>query len=274
MSTDIESRITQPTHGVPAITPAGKGGTVLVIEDDRSLRDTLTYNLLRAGYRVAAAVNGADGLDYIRRQSERIDLVLLDLMLPGLHGLHVLRQLRRFSDVPVIILSAKNEEQDRIDGLQLGADDYVSKPFALRELMARVEAVVRRRAAPDVRPPSSLDRGPLQIEPERRRATVGEIELQLRPKEFGLLVTLALEPGRVFSRQELLDSIWGEEIFVDERTVDVHISWLRKKLSDAGMPSGTIRTVYGAGYRFIAPARQSLPGLQDGEEWREEVSLA
>jgi DNA-binding response OmpR family regulator len=175
-------------------------------------------------------------------------------MLPGINGIQVLRQLRANSDVPVLILSARGEEQDKIDGLELGADDYVVKPFALRELLARVRAAVRRRSIPAVRPPAVLFRGPLRIEPDRRRALVGDRELRLRPKEFGLLLMLSLEPGRVFGRQELLDKVWGEEIIVDERTVDVHISWLRAKLQDAGIEEELIRTVYGSGYRFVVPA--------------------
>src|SRR5262249_28732327 len=144
------------------------------------------------------------------REGNRLDLVLLDLMLPGISGFQVLRQLRATSDVPVLILSARGAEEDKIDGLELGADDYVVKPFALRELLARVRAAVRRRAVPAARPPAVLYRGPLRIEPDRRRALVGERELQLRPKEFGLLLTLGMEPGRVFGRQELLDEVWGE----------------------------------------------------------------
>jgi DNA-binding response OmpR family regulator len=159
--------------------------------------------------------------------------------------------------VPVLILSARGEEQDKIDGLELGADDYVVKPFALREFMARVRAVSRRRAVPSARPPAVLYRGPLVIEPDRRRAIVRDLVLPLRPKEFGLLVTLAMEPGRVFDRQELLDQIWGEEIIVDERTVDVHISWLRGKLQRAGLAGTVIQTVYGAGYRFHLPPELS-----------------
>jgi two-component system phosphate regulon response regulator PhoB len=158
------------------------------------------------------------------------------------------------------MLSARGEEQDRVDGLELGADDYVVKPFALRELLARVRAAVRRKAVASAKPPSVLYRGNLQIEPDRRQARVGDIELSLRPKEFGLLVTLALEPGRVFQRQDLLDSIWGTDVFVDERTVDVHISWLRGKLQSAGMDHDCIRTVYGAGYRFVlSPSGTSSP---------------
>jgi DNA-binding response OmpR family regulator len=159
----------------------------------------------------------------------------------------------------VLMLSARGEEQDKIDGLELGADDYVVKPFALRELLARVRAAVRRRAVPAARPPGVLYRGDLQIEPDRRRATVQGTELQLRPKEFGLLVTLAMEPGRVFGRQELLDLIWGDDVVVDERTVDVHISWLRGKLQAAGLKDGCIRTVYGAGYRFVQDQEVAMP---------------
>jgi DNA-binding response OmpR family regulator len=161
------------------------------------------------------------------------------------------------SDIPILILSARGEEQDRIDGLELGADDYVVKPFALRELLARVRAGVRRRAVPAAQPPSVLFRGPLRIELERRRVLAGEQEISLRPKEYGLLVTLAFEPGRVFGRQDLLDAVWGKDIIVDDRTVDVHISWLRGKLSAAGLNARIIETVYGAGYRFVLPEEPS-----------------
>jgi DNA-binding response OmpR family regulator len=163
----------------------------------------------------------------------------------------VLRQVRRSWDIPVLMLSARGEEQDKIDGLELGADDYIVKPFALRELLARVRAVARRRVA-GVRPTGILYRGDLAIDLDGRRALVQDTELRLRPKEFGLLVALAMEPGKVLDRQRLLDTVWGEDVIVDERTVDVHISWLRGKLQTAGMPEGCIRTIYGSGYRFDA----------------------
>ncbi len=232
----------------------GSAATVLVVEDDQTLLSTLSYNLRREGFRVLTATDGEAGLATARREGNNLDVIVLDIMLPGMSGFQVLRQLRTTSDIPVLLLSARGEEQDKVDGLELGADDYVVKPFALRELLARVRAAVRRRAVPAARPPAVLHRGPLRIEPERRRVLVGEQELQLRPKEFGLLVTLAMEPGRIFGRQELLDTIWGEEIIVDERTVDVHISWLRGKLGDAGVGGGVIRTIYGAGYQFVIPA--------------------
>jgi DNA-binding response OmpR family regulator len=228
--------------------------SVLVVEDDPTLLSTLAYNLRREGYRVLRAADGESALSIAEREGDLLDLILLDVMLPGLNGFEVLRRVRTSSDVPVLMLSARGEEQDKIDGLELGADDYVVKPFALRELLARVRAAVRRRAVPAARPPAILYRGPVEIEPDRRVARVGNRELHLRPKEFGLLVTLAIEPGKVFSRQELLDRIWGEEIVVDERTVDVHVSWLRGKLIDAGVTTDLIRTIYGAGYRFVQPS--------------------
>jgi len=228
--------------------------TILLVEDDPTLRSTLVFNLSRDGYTIHAAADGPTALDIVSRIGENIDLAILDVLLPGLNGFQVLRAIRRDFDFPVLILSARGEEQDRIDGLELGADDYVVKPFALRELLARVRAAVRRNAIPSRKPPSVLYRGALAVEPDRRRATVRGRELQLRPKEFGLLVALAREPGRVFQRQELLDDVWGSDVYIDERTVDVHISWLRGKLSDAGMDPDCIRTVYGAGYRFMIQA--------------------
>lgn len=225
--------------------------TVLVVEDDPTLRSTLAFNLRREGYEVRTADDGERAMEIVRNVGTELDLLVLDVMLPGINGFQVLQQVRRRGlQVPVLMLSARGEEQDRIDGLELGADDYVVKPFALRELLARIRAALRRRAVPAARPPGVLTRGPLRIEPDRRRAMVGETELHLRPKEFGLLAALALEPGRVFGRQELLDAIWGTDVIVDERTVDVHISWLRGKLQEAGMQGTCIRTVYGAGYCF------------------------
>src|SRR4051795_11777144 len=227
--------------------------SILIVEDDPTLLSTLTYNFRREGYRVLRASDGESAVAIASEEHDRLDLILLDVMLPGMNGFQVLRHLRAGSDVPVLMLSARGEEQDKVDGLELGADDYVVKPFALRELLARVRAAVRRRAIPAARPPAVLFRGPLRIEPERRRALVGETELQLRPKEFGLLVTLAMEPGRVFGRQDLLDAVWGEDVIVDERTVDVHMSWLRGKLTTAGLDGSSIQTVYGVGYRFVVP---------------------
>lgn len=235
-----------------------EGATVLLVEDDPVLRSTLAYNLSRDGFRVLTAADGESGLALARQERNHLDLVVLDVMLPGISGFQVLRMLRTETNIPILMLSARGEEQDRVDGLELGADDYVTKPFALRELMARVRAGVRRRAVPAAQPPTVLFRGPMRIEIDRRRVLVEESEISLRPKEFGLLLTLAFESGRVFSRQDLLDEVWGEDVIVDERTVDVHISWLRGKLAVAGLHQGTISTVYGVGYRFVVPEIQAL----------------
>lgn len=228
-----------------------EAATVLIVEDDPVLRSTLAYNLTREGFRVLTAADGEAGLDQARRERTSLDLVVLDVMLPGISGFQVLRSLRAESDIPILLLSARGEEQDRIDGLELGADDYVVKPFALRELLARVRAGVRRRTIAGAQPPAVLFRDPLRIEIDRHRVIVNDDEVSLRPKEYGLLLTLAFEPGKVFSRQDLLDAVWGQDVIVDERTVDVHISWLRGKLADAGMNPSTIRTVYGTGYSFV-----------------------
>jgi DNA-binding response OmpR family regulator len=241
---------------------AREDAMILLVEDDPTLRSTLAFNLTREGYRVLTADNGLTALDLVSQHGADLSLIILDVMLPEMSGLQVLRHVRGHHDVAVLMISARGEEQDKIDGLELGADDYVVKPFALRELLARVRAAVRRRAVPAARPPSVLYRGDLKVEPDRRRATVQGTELRLRPKEFGLLVTLAMEPGRVFARQELLDLIWGGDVVVDERTVDVHISWLRGKLQAAGMREGCIRTVYGAGYRFVQDQEASEPNEQ------------
>lgn len=236
---------------------------ILVVEDDPTLRSTLTFNLTRQGFQVLTAEDGLVALEAFAQHGDDLDLIILDVMLPGMNGLQVLRHVRQSHDVPVLMLSARGEESDRIEGLELGADDYVVKPFALRELLARVRTHVRRRTNPGTRPPSVIVRGPLRIEVDRRTALVNGEELRLRPKEFGLLVTIAMEPGRVFGRQELLNTIWGDDVVVDARTVDVHISWLRGKLTAAGMSDETIRTVYGAGYRFDAEAAEGDDGEAD-----------
>jgi DNA-binding response OmpR family regulator len=242
----------QPPNDSQALSLATQSPGILLVEDDPTLRSTTTYNLIRAGYRVTSVADGESAMAVVREQLDGIDLVVLDLMLPGMSGLAVLRQIRTRSDVPVLIVSARSEEQDKIDGLEMGADDYIVKPFALREFVARVRATMRRRAIPAGRPPAVLYRGPLTIELESQKARLGDVELSLSRKEFGLLRELALAPGHLFTRQQLLDSVWGTDIFVDERTIDVHMSWLRSKLREAGAPQGIIRTVYGSGYSFEA----------------------
>jgi len=240
--------------------------TVLVVEDDPTLRSVLLFNLARENYRVLTAADGEAGLTMARTEGGNLDLVLLDVMLPGLNGFQVLRQLRLESDVPVLMLSARSDIDDRVTGLELGADDYIPKPFSLPELMARVRAAIRRRSMPSVRPPTVIQRGPLRIEPDRRQAAVEDNLLQLRPKEFGVLVMLALEPERVFSRKELIQHVWGTDIYVDERTVDVHVSWLRGKLHKAGIRENPILTVYGSGYRFRTPIQKSKEVVEMGAD--------
>jgi DNA-binding response OmpR family regulator len=230
-----------------------ESATVLVVEDDPALSSILVYNLRREGYRVLAAGDGASALTLARREGDALALVLLDLMLPVMSGLEVLRALRAESSAAILIVSAKGEAQDRIDGLDLGADDYIVKPFVLRELLARVRAGVRRRGAPAFQPPAVLSRGPLRIEFDNRRALIGGEEAPLRPKEYGLLATLAREPGRLFSRQALAAAVWGADVIVDDRTISVHVSLLRTKLQQAGLAADVIQTVHGGGYRFVAP---------------------
>lgn len=245
----VDSR--QPS--VAALSLAADTPEILLVEDDPTLRSTTTYNLIRAGFRVTAAADGEAAMAVVRERIEAIDLIVLDLMLPGIDGLSILRQVRRRSDVPVLIVSARGEEQDKIDGLELGADDYIVKPFAIREFVARVRSTMRRRTIPSARPPAILYRGPLTIELETQRVRVGEREVVLSRKEFGLLRELAMAPGRVFTRQQLLDTVWGSDVYVDERTIDVHMSWLRSKLREAGATEMVIRTVYGTGYSFDVP---------------------
>lgn len=238
---------------VAAPSLAADAPEILLVEDDPTLRSTTSYNLIRAGFRVTAAADGEAAMQVVRERIDSIDLIVLDLMLPGIDGLSILRQVRRRSDVPVLIVSARGEEQDKIDGLELGADDYIVKPFAIREFVARVRSTMRRRTIPSARPPAILYRGPLTIELETQRVRVEDREVVLSRKEFGLLRELALAPGHVFTRQQLLDTVWGTDVYVDERTIDVHMSWLRSKLRDAGASEAIIRTIYGTGYSFDVP---------------------
>ena len=248
--------------------PSSQESVILVVEDDPTLNSTLCYNLRREGFQPLSATDGEIGFNLFRENRSRVELVILDLMLPRMPGLHVLRNIRQSSSVPVLIVSARGQEQDKIDGLDLGADDYIVKPFALREMIARIRALLRRSTANQVIG-SVIERGPIKVDTTARRAWVDSTELVLRPKEYGLLLTLAVEAGKVFSRQELLDTVWGTEIIVDERTVDVHVSWLRGKLRRAGMLDDPIQTAYGTGYRFVtvdttARTKQSESLRQDG----------
>ncbi|MBE9635873.1 phosphate regulon transcriptional regulator PhoB [Salipiger mangrovisoli] len=220
--------------------------TVLVVEDEPAQREVLRYNLEAEGFRVAAAGNGEEAL--VLLEEENPDVVVLDWMLPNLSGIEVCRQIKTRSDtrsLPVIMLSARSEEVDRIRGLDTGADDYVVKPYSLRELMARVKAQLRR-----ARPSAAglrLEFEDIVLDSETHRVTRDGQELKLGPTEFRLLSTFMEKPGRVWSREQLLDRVWGRDIYVDTRTVDVHIGRLRKALGAHG-GNDPLRTVRGAGY--------------------------
>ena len=222
---------------------------ILVVEDDATIRDTLTFNLTREGYAVRSATDGAEALAGVREDPP--DLILLDLMLPELSGLEVCRILRKEGNVPIIMVTAKESEIDKVVGLELGADDYITKPFSLRELFARIAAVLRRSEQREAAADGEEDRvGRLRIDRGGRRAFIGGEELRLAPKEWELLASLAHRPGRVFTRDLLLEQVWGYDYAGDRKTIDVHVRGLRDKLgrfSDLGFQIVTVR---GAGYRL------------------------
>ncbi len=222
---------------------------ILVVEDDASIRDTLAFNLKKEGYQVTLARDGAEAL--ARAREGHLDLILLDLMLPELTGLEVCRILRQEGNVPIIMLTAKESEIDKIVGLQLGADDYITKPFSLGELFARMTAVLRRSDQREARGETEEDRiGRLRIDRAGRRAFVDTEELRLTPKEWELLTYLVRRPGRVFTREILLEQVWGYNYLGDRKTVDVHVRWLREKLGRFGSLGFEIATVRGVGYRL------------------------
>ncbi len=231
---------------------------ILVVDDEPTLLDTLRYNLVKAGYTVDTA---EDGLAALR--SARIsppNLILLDLMLPGLDGIEVCRLLRRETNVPIIMLTARDEEFDKVLGLEIGADDYVTKPFSLRELMARVKAMLRRttddpviahpQATNPVPKPSILRLANLTLDTTQHRATRDGEELNLKPREFDLLAFLMLNHGQVFTRDQLLSQVWGYDYVGDSRTVDVHMRWLREKIEVDPSSPLLLETIRGVGYRM------------------------
>jgi DNA-binding response OmpR family regulator len=220
-------------------------GTIVVVEDDPNIADLLDLYLRREGFRVLQAADGRYGLELVRRERPR--LVVLDVGLPGdLDGLDVCRKLRGEGDTPVLILTARDDEIDRVLGLELGADDYVTKPFSPRELVARVKAILRRtHPAHERKAAETLVVGGVAVDVPRREVRAGEQLVELTAREFDLLAHFAGNPGIVWSRQQLLDAVWGAGWYGDERTVDVHVRQLRKKLGDA-LP---LKTVWGVGYR-------------------------
>ena len=226
---------------------------VLVVDDEPVLVDTIRYNLRREGYDVQVASDGNEAIKLAQAASP--DLVVLDLMLPGLDGLEVCRQLRRESTVPILMLTAKDDEVDKIVGLEVGADDYMTKPFSMRELLARVRAMLRRsrmqQQAPAADAAQPVRSGDLEADPLQRRLTLRGTALQLKPKEFDLLVYLMQQRGRVLTRDQLLEKVWGYTFGGDTRTVDVHIRWLREKIEDDPGTPRRLETVRGVGYRFV-----------------------
>jgi two-component system, OmpR family, alkaline phosphatase synthesis response regulator PhoP len=225
--------------------------TVLVIEDESSIASFVSLYLKNAGYSVRTAATGNDGL--AQAASERPDLIVLDLMLPDVDGIEVCRRVRKDSDVPILMLTARDEDVDKIIGLEVGADDYLTKPFNPRELVARVKSILRR-SVPDRRDaePKVLRHGDLEIDAGRRTAHVAGEEVQLAPKEFDLLWELLDHNGLVLTRDQLLERVWGYTFAGDTRTVDVHVRQLRRKLGDAS----PIVTVWGVGYK-VAPPRDA-----------------
>jgi len=223
---------------------------LLVIEDEPSISEPLAYMLRKEGFEVAVAETGPNGLEEFQRTGA--DLVLLDVMLPGLAGTEVCRALRQSSPVPIIMLTARDSEVDKVVGLELGADDYVTKPFSHRELVARIRAVLRRRSEPDEPTSSAMELGPVRMDVERHRVTVHGEPVQLPLKEFELLEVLLRNAGRVLTRQQLIDRVWGADYVGDTKTLDVHVKRLRSKLeAEPGAPKH-LMTVRGLGYKFEA----------------------
>jgi DNA-binding response OmpR family regulator len=229
---------------------------ILVVEDELSLRETLSYNLKKEGYTVETVGDGRAALDAARRLKP--DLVLLDLMLPELDGFEVARVLRKEMTTAILMLTARDDEIDRVVGLEVGADDYLTKPFSMRELMARVKAQLRRTRlireevgkAGAMAPHERLEFGALVIDQTRREVTLHELPLPLKPKEYELLLFLAQHEGQMLSREFILERVWGWDFVGDSRTVDVHVRWLRQKIETDPANPKRIITVRGGGYRF------------------------
>jgi two-component system response regulator RegX3 len=221
---------------------------ILVVEDEESFSDPLSYLLRKEGYEVGIAETGPEALAEFDRAGA--DLVLLDLMLPGLSGVDVCRAIRQRSNVPVIMLTAKDSEIDKVVGLEIGADDYVTKPYSSRELLARIKAVLRRLAEPEELLPSTLEAGPVRMDVERHVVTVNGAQTPLPLKEFELLEMLLRNSGRVLTRMQLIDRVWGSDYVGDTKTLDVHVKRLRAKLEPDPANPRFIVTVRGLGYKF------------------------
>jgi DNA-binding response OmpR family regulator len=234
-----------PFRGLSATAPR-----ILLVDDELSVQKLLTYPLRKEGYDVIPALDGREALDRLRE--DNFDLVVLDVMLPRMDGFDVCRAIRSRSTVPIIMLTAKTEETDKVLGLELGADDYITKPFSVREFRSRVKAVLRRAALaqPETQFEEPINAGELQIDFEKRMVTVRDDAARLTYVEFEILAALARAPGRVFSRTMLLERVWGDAAYRDPRTIDVHIRHLREKLEAEPKTPELILTVRGVGYRF------------------------
>jgi DNA-binding response OmpR family regulator len=236
------------------------GPTVLVVDDERNIVQLAKLYLRNEGYQVETAANGREALEKVKQVSP--NLVLLDLMLPELDGWEVCKRLRRDGDVPIIFLTARGDDIDKVVGLELGADDYVTKPFNPRELVARVKAVLRRYEV-GKKPARVIRFADLTVDLDRREFRIGERLVELRPKEFDLLATLGGSPGVVYERERLLQLAWGYEYYGDSRTVDVHVTWLREKLAPS---DARIQTVWGVGYKLVTA--DQLPAKGSGARSR------
>ncbi|MGA8534371.1 MAG: response regulator transcription factor [Candidatus Tumulicola sp.] len=225
--------------------------TIVVAEDDAAIRDLLAHHLEREGF---AVVGAADGQTALRRARGIADLVVLDVGLPGIGGFDVARTLRRERHVvPIVMLTARADEVDRVVGFELGADDYICKPFSPRELVARIKAILRRSGLPAARERPTLAFGRLEIDERAREARVDGTDVRLKPREFALLMELASNPGVALSRERLLQKVWGFDFNGDERTVDVHVHRLRLKIESTWQLPPLVRTVHGFGYKFQRP---------------------
>lgn len=223
---------------------------ILVVEDEQTLRETLSYLLQREGYEVVEAADGKQAIDEFVRHDP--DLILLDLMLPVINGNDVCRQIRQSSNVPIIMLTAKDTELDKVLGLEIGADDYVTKPYSTRELLARMKAILRRQVSPSVVDSDIIEADGVKIDTERHQVSVNGQNVQLPLKEFELLELLMINVNRVLTRGQIIDRVWGSNYYGDTKTLDVHIKRLRTKIEDDPARPIRIVTVRGVGYKFEA----------------------
>ncbi len=221
---------------------------ILIVDDEKNIVELIKFHLKKENYRVIEAYKGKDAIDLFKK--EKPDLIILDVMLPDMGGFEVCKNIRKESKVPIIMLTAKGEEIDKILGFELGADDYITKPFSPRELLARIKAILKRTRTTNV-DTNQIQLGPFKVNVNRREIYKNDVLLELKPKEFDLLKLFIMNPGRVFTRQYLLEQIWGYDYLGDTRTVDVHIRRLRQKIEDNAKNATYIKTIHGVGYKFV-----------------------